>query len=190
MRHLNRSARQLKYLNYLNAIVFLGYLALALGYLFYLSGRDVAQAPLMTASEFTPVFIVAMCYLVLSFTCGEFFGLLRYQFSTKEGEAGSDGLRLFATRSLSIFFMINISFYFLRAGLKEGFLEKMFFIVLPVFLGGYLIFILKRLNEAHMMAPWYFKLKSILLYACILGQLIANIVLFFPEILATLPITP
>ena len=186
MQYLNRSERQLKYLSYLNAIVFLGYLSLALVYLFELSARDVARDAVITAQEFTPVFIVAICYFVLSFTCGEFFGLLRYQFSTKEGEVGSDGLRLFATRSLSIFFMITIGFYFLRAGLKEGFLEKLFFIVIPVFLGSYLVFILKRLNEAHMMAPWYFKLKSILLYACILGQLIANIVLFFPEILATI----
>ena len=182
--------RQLKYLTYLNAFVFLGYLTLALGYLFKFSARDIAQTPFITAAEFTPVFIIAMCSLVLSFTCGEFFGLLRYQFSAQDEEPGSAGLRLIATRALSIFFMSSICFYFLRAGLRESFLEKVFFIALPFLLGSYLVFILKRLNQAHRVPPWYFKLKSILLYACILGQLIANIMLFFPKFIATIPTTP
>lgn len=78
MRHNQTGARQIKYLCYLNAIVFLGYLLLALGYLFKFSTQDVSQNPLLTATEFTPVLIIGMCYLVLSFTCGEFFGLLRY----------------------------------------------------------------------------------------------------------------
>ncbi len=190
MKHLKTSERQLKYLSHLNAIVFLGYLVLAFGYLFRFSAGDLVQNSLTTAAEFTPVLIIGMCYLVLSFTCGEFFGLLRYQFDTQEGEAGSSALRLIATRSLSVFFMITISFYFLRAGLKEDFLEKIFFTVIPLFLGGYLVFILGRLNQAHMMPPWYFRLKSILLYACILGQFVANIVLFFPEFIVTLPSTP
>lgn len=190
MRHLKTSERQLKYLSHLNAIVFLGYLVLAFGYLFRFSSGDLVQNSLTTASEFTPVLIIGMCYLVLSFTCGEFFGLLRYQFDTQDGDVGSSSLRLIATRSLSIFFMITISFYFLRAGLKEDLLEKIFFTVMPVFLGGYLIFILRRLNQAHMMASWYFRLKTFLLSVCVLGQFIANIVLFFPEFIVTLPSTP
>ena len=169
--------------------MFLGYLLLALGYLFKFSTQDVSQNPLLTATEFTPVLIIGMCYLVLSFTCGEFFGLLRYQFDSQNQEPGFSSLRLIATRSLSIFFMGSISFYFLRAGLQESFLETIFFILMPLFLGSYLIFILKRLNQAHMMAPWYYNMKITLLSACILGQFIANMVLFFPEFIATLPTT-
>lgn len=183
----NAGQRQFQYLNYLIALVFLGYLALAVGYLFYFADRDIASNAVLTAREFTPTLILGMCYLIMSFTCGEFFGLLRYQFNAAPDEPGSKGLRVMAARSLNVFFMCTLCFYFLRAGLKEGLLEKIFFVGMPVFLGGYLIYILKRLNQAHMMAPWYYHLKLILLSACILGQLIANIVLFFPAFLVTIP---
>ena len=57
---------------------------------------------------------------------------------------------------------------------------------LPVFLGIYLIFVLKCLNQAHMMALWYYRFKFILLFVCLAGQLVANIMLFFPHFIATL----
>tara|TARA_R110002095_G_scaffold183734_3_gene160904 strand:+ start:1032 stop:1607 length:576 start_codon:yes stop_codon:yes gene_type:complete len=182
----NLGERQFKYLVSLNAIVFLGYLLLTIGYLFQFSARDIAENPFGTAAEFTPVLIIGMCSLVFAFTCGEFFGLLRYQFNATEDEPGAQGLRPTARRSLNVFFLLSISFYLLRPGLQESLLEKVFLTVLPIFLGSYLIFTLNCLNQAHMMAPWYYRLKFILLSVCLVGQLVANIMLFFPGFIATL----
>ncbi len=182
----NLGERQFKYLVYLNGIMFLGYLLLTFSYLFHFAGRDIAENAMVPAQEFTPVFIIGMCSLVFAFTCGEFFGLLRYQFSASADEPGAQGLRPVATRSLNVFFVLSIFFYLLRTGLQESFLEKVFMTGLPIFLGIYLIFILKCLNQAHMMAPWYYRFKFILLFVCLAGQLLANIMLFFPNFIATI----
>ncbi len=183
---LNLGERQFKYLVYLNGIMFSGYLLLTFSYLFHFASRDIAENAMITAREFTPVLIIGMCSLVFAFICGEFFGLLRYQFNASADEPGASGLRPIATRSLNVFFVLSISFYLLRAGLQESFLEKIFMTGLPIFLGAYLIFVLKCLNQAHMIAPWYYRFKSILLFVSLTGQLIANIMLFFPHFVATI----
>lgn len=182
----NLGERQFKYLIYLNGIMFVGYLLLTFSYLFHFANEDIAEKAVITAREFTPVLIIGMCSLVFAFTCGEFFGLLRYQFKASSDEPGAQGLRPIATRSLSVFFLFCISFYLLRAGLQESFLEKAVMTALPIFLGAYLIFVLQCLNQAHMVAPWYYGFKFILLFVCIAGQLIANIMLFFPHFIVTL----
>lgn len=182
----NTSERQFKYLLSLNAIVFFGYLFLTFSYLFQFASRDIANNAVITAQEFTPVLIIGMCSLVFAFTCGEFFGLLRYQFNATNDEPHAQGLRSLAIRSLNVFFMVSVLFYLLRPGLQESFLEKIFLVGLPILLGSYLIFTLKRLNQAHMMAPWYYRLKFILLLVSLMGQLIANIMLFFPRFIVTI----
>ena len=184
---LTPGERQFRYLCYLTAFVFVGYLGLAFAYLFRFAKYDASQMAFQSALEFTPVLIIGLCYMFITFTCGEFFGLLRYQFAATKAELKGENLRRIATRSLGIFFVTIICFYFLRPNLDEDILEKVFLIFTPTFLGSYLMFILYKLNQTHLLTQWYFKLKFALLLICIISQLIANIVLFFPDFVAKIP---
>lgn len=182
------SAQQFKFLSYLSALVFVGYLGMALSYLFEFSSQDIAANPVMTAREFTPVLIVGMCYFVYVFTCGEYFGYLRYQFFVPPDAPGLVGIPLIATRALTLFFMIGIFYYFLRAGFREALWERIFFCAAPFLMGLYLIALLKRLFRDHRLPLWYYRLKYGVLACAMVGQWVANMVLFFPEFVAKIPI--
>ncbi len=181
--------KQIKFLVSLITMVMIGYICLGFGHIMGWSSTEIFKNPIQSTYEFMPVMIIGMCSFYILFTCGEFFGLLRYEFTLDEDAPGKQGLRLIAVRSLSVFFVSVVCFYFLRIGFEEVLLEKIFLSGLPFLIGIYLIIILGRLYRAHFMPHWYFRQKRILLIFCVFSELLANTFLFFPEILVKIPLT-
>ena len=182
------SEKQIRFLAFLIMFVMMGYISLAFAFLFGWSNLDLFANPVQTTFEFMPVMIIAMCSFFIVFTCGEFFGLLRYQFSPSAKEPASRGLALISLRMLSVFFLIFVCFYYLRIGFNESLLEKLFLTGLPLLMGIYMIMISGRLYRSHFMPYWYFRQKRILLIFCVFSQFLANTILFFPEILVKIPL--
>lgn len=182
---------QIKFLSYLIFIVMISYISLGFGHLFGWSATNLFRNPVQSTFEFMPVMIIALCNFYLFFTCGEFFGLLRYQFVLDEDAPAQAGFRLIAVRALAIFFVGTVCFYFLRIGFDESFFEKIFLTGLPLLMGSYLIIILGRLYRVHLMPTWYFRQKRILLFFCVISMLLSNVILFFPlffqQIVVTIP---
>lgn len=177
--------KQIKFLVFMILFVLIGYICLAFGHILGWSSTYIFQNPIQSTYEFMPVMIVAMCTFYLVFTCGEYFGLLQYNFDSTAD--GSVGLRLIAARTLSIFFVSLVCFYFLRIGFDESLGEKIFLTAVPFLMGIYLIIITGRLYRVHVMPYWYFRQKRILLIFCVFSELLANTFLFFEEILVKIP---
>lgn len=184
-----------RFLIALVSLVFLGFLGLALVYLLEVSNRFDYGLTV----EFMPVMVIGFCNMILAFTAGECFGLLRYQFksSTRVQEAAPEpfsentfpqrsdlSLKRLALRSVGVLFLLVILFYYLRAGFTESLPEKFFLTFAPVFLVFLLYSFVRQVYLSHFMPLWYFRLKQITLIAALLGISIANIKLFFPNLLA------